>query len=419
MPTLTQLGEVVARRLADSRQSAALPDEIRGRLRAGAIPTGDIETWLSHLAAPAPFLSSAERFMNSALAAELTMLIVDEVERAQSVALTAEIPTWLCRLAALWDRLDATVITFNYDMLIEYAIEAANMPWLQGHTAGDVFRGLPAGAAGSRSVSSLLSLLKMHGSVGWWWLQDDRVGTTITRGDVAGEWGAPGQLRGPRGLDRFIIPPLATKSTYLDVGPVRELWRQARLALEGASRVTVMGYSVPPTDLATSALIALHLPKETPVAVVNLDASEVSARLTRLGANVASRFDGENAVQHFVEGHEQFLARRIAGDIRAMIDRASADDEDKVVARTLGDLRAPVLRTLSGGDDPTVLVCGHPDQDLHELEAAISVGRLKEAVDSAVNSDQAVLLRFPELPDIPVLHIADRIFARGTLSVEG
>ena len=98
-------------------------------------------------------------------------------------------------------------------------------------------------------------LWKLHGSVDWYWLPTDRTGETVRR--------LPSQYRYSEadravlvGKERFVIPPLSVKSHFYSLGIVREFWRRAATALSEASRIIVVGYSMPVTDLATTAMIA-------------------------------------------------------------------------------------------------------------------------------------------------------------------
>jgi hypothetical protein len=56
------------------------------------MPSGNLESWLSHLATPAPFLSELEQLYNAAIAEELAELIVEEIARSQMQTLERPIP---------------------------------------------------------------------------------------------------------------------------------------------------------------------------------------------------------------------------------------------------------------------------------------------------------------------------------------
>src|ERR1700730_11322468 len=134
-------------------------------------------------------------------------------------------PAWLPRLGTLWDRTGATVITFNYDTLIEQAVQAAHLPWIVSPTDDPVIE------------STSLHLHKMHGSINWWWIPADRVGNTVTKAGLAGSWGNPEPSERLGGMENFVVPPLAAKSDYYDLSVMREIWQSARESLTRASRL--------------------------------------------------------------------------------------------------------------------------------------------------------------------------------------
>src|SRR5205823_4172562 len=98
-----------------------------------------------------------------------------------------------------------TIITFNYDTLVEQSVNASQMPWILSPTPIDTVQGIS------------VPLLKMHGSTNWWWIPSDRVGTTMQPAPMAGLWGAPTLSRTVRGMEHFVVPPTATKSDYYDL----------------------------------------------------------------------------------------------------------------------------------------------------------------------------------------------------------
>lgn len=55
------------------------------------------------------------------------------------------------------------------------------------------------------------------------------------------------------------MPPSALKSSYYGNPVTREIWSSAHGALRESSKVVLMGYSLPLTDLSTAGLIASAL----------------------------------------------------------------------------------------------------------------------------------------------------------------
>jgi hypothetical protein len=121
MPTLPQLGAKIAAHLPTRPSFSTLPIPAKDALLRGLIPLGDLELWLSSLASPAPYVSEAEAHYNAGIFSEIASVIGDEIAARESEVLTTvSAPEWLLRLIRLWNGVGATVITFNYDTLIEH-----------------------------------------------------------------------------------------------------------------------------------------------------------------------------------------------------------------------------------------------------------------------------------------------------------
>lgn len=135
-------------------------------------------------------------------------------------------------------------MSLNYDTLMESAIDT-HVLWdvnmTQNVTSHDVLDDLPPRSAGSYryngQTAASMRLLKLHGSLNWYWAPNDHTGATIGRWDSAGLFGAPqredeqGRRRSLPGRDPFIVPPATTKSDYYRNPLTRELWRRAYEAL--------------------------------------------------------------------------------------------------------------------------------------------------------------------------------------------
>jgi len=123
MPTLLELGRKIAAELPKRGSFSSLPVAAKDSLLRGSIPLGDLETWLSTLASPAPFVSEAEAHYNAGIFSEIARLIGDEIDESESIVLASapDPPDWLQRLVRLWNGVGTTIITFNYDTLVEHA----------------------------------------------------------------------------------------------------------------------------------------------------------------------------------------------------------------------------------------------------------------------------------------------------------
>ena len=78
------------------------------------------------------------------------------------------------------------------------------------------------------------------------------------------------------------MPPLLNKN-YLD-REINYLWREARRLLTRINEIVIIGYSLPPTDFASEALLSgipWEVQKNIPVTIVNPD-EKVKDRFSRL-----------------------------------------------------------------------------------------------------------------------------------------
>lgn len=156
-----------------------------------------------------------------------------------------------------------TIITFNYDLAIDFALNVAQLPfsYCLEETASD----------------EIIPLLKLHGSLNWAQCSDKRCNKIIEMNF----WDTPyfqksynfssvehnARMRVSRILpqfhhhekvvnsDPFIVPPTWNKSQYNEfIAPV---WKRAAKELSDADSIFVIGYSLPPTDMFFRDLYAL------------------------------------------------------------------------------------------------------------------------------------------------------------------
>lgn len=157
---------------------------------------------------------------------------------------------WHDRIAYALRRGDA-LISFNYDALIDESIRQ----WSAGIWRADRGYGfkIPDAAVWSAPdtpgpfPTEHLRLLKPHGSLHWS-ITDARQKQLSLRLD-------PYEGKSARG---DIIPPTWDK-TVLGEWPWKPVWEQASKALQLTRCLIVIGYSVPPTDLTSQALIRSSL----------------------------------------------------------------------------------------------------------------------------------------------------------------
>ena len=205
----------------------------------------------------------------------------------------------------------------NYDNLIECAVDGPFLyAWQAGRWAdtSDILNGLPplpgpTALAPRRMEASTFRLLKLHGSLSWFWSPDDATGATLQRWFIPGRFGAPAaedeaeRRRMLPGREQFIVPPAAVKSAYFRNLITRELWSQAFDALRSADRIIMVGYSLPVGDLTLTGMIGdATLNRDVVFEVVNPDPDPVCDRLQRMGVREQQIGDidsGLNCVERF------------------------------------------------------------------------------------------------------------------------
>jgi hypothetical protein len=89
------------------------------RVPVGGFRGGSFETWLSRLADELPYLSVQENLENQALFEQFGAAIASVLGEGVQEALAGGCPVWLTEFVRVAHKRRATLITFNYDPLIE------------------------------------------------------------------------------------------------------------------------------------------------------------------------------------------------------------------------------------------------------------------------------------------------------------
>jgi hypothetical protein len=150
---------------------------------------------------------------------------------------------------------DDTIITFNYDLVIEEAFSSARL-WNPVDGYGIQTSGKTKGWAkrwlhdrGYEDEESTISFLKLHGSLNW---------ETYANGTAIRLKPKPYLVSTRDGKTRFeklsILAPGWNKR--IDKNPYKKFWREARLQLEKCKTLVILGYSLPETDLLAQSLLA-------------------------------------------------------------------------------------------------------------------------------------------------------------------
>lgn len=247
----------------------------------------NFEQWLSFLIESPPWLPPAEQARNRAAFLHIADAIAKILSSRQLATVQSHdgnCPDWLSQLVDLWARHRSTVITFNYDQLVELAwISASNT---QGPKRSIDLYPAPltpliarTGAMPAAATSSGgFRLLKLHGSIGWWYSGPDG-----PPGDVVYDQGMKGSTWSSEGLDPdhemteslvadrvpMIVPPAAVKSPYYNNSILRAMWKSAADALNSADEIVLMGFSLPQTDMLVSSMLCTNIPGHCRITPVN------------------------------------------------------------------------------------------------------------------------------------------------------
>lgn len=160
-------------------------------------------------------------------------MIAEILDERVAAVLSQPLPVWLGELISIWHLRQSHVVTFNYDPLVECAFETLRLyDWRQNTRFqwGSLINYSPEGKAGasygemgnSAAPHPSFRLWKLHGSLNWWWTPGDSTGATVRRVRLPGTFGAAKPLEPDEarwsvpGRERFIVPPAALKSAYVD-----------------------------------------------------------------------------------------------------------------------------------------------------------------------------------------------------------
>lgn len=254
----------------------------------------NFELLLTYLAEDNPWLSESANLSNRARFLSASRALARVILGAEADALTNPLPSWLDSLIKEWHERQVTVITFNYDTLVEKAY-TATIPPLPLHTRDhQEIYGIPVPDIRSRMSSrygrearETFRYLKLHGSVNWCYSGAQMFfGETIYDLQIREGWSSASaepeddlETKAPEKV-HLVVPPTTTKSALFNNEVVRSQWRLARTVVESARAIYCLGYSLPETDQMVRYLLGTM---PTGKLIVPVDtSSSVATRYARL-----------------------------------------------------------------------------------------------------------------------------------------
>ena len=147
-------------------------------------------------------------------------------------------------LCAPQDYMANTVISFNYDTILEDALLRIGVPIDYGFQKDSVE--YDEGWEKAQTKNQQLRVLKIHGSINWFQRERELQNLTVYRSYNDGY--TKGKV--------VLIPPTWRKDFS---GPLSDVWRGAIHALREATRIIFLGFSFPDTDAHIKYLLAAGL----------------------------------------------------------------------------------------------------------------------------------------------------------------
>jgi len=256
------------------------------------------ELLLSYLDLAQPWKAPEEILRDRAVFVEAQNALAETIEDSEAQAFESLVPEWAASLVRYLCRRRATVITLNYDTVIERCVALLKDGQEKGTWPREFdLYGLPLSPLRSRSAGTLgrapiksFQLVKLHGSINWFYSGVDgfpgehiyyrNVTSDSPRSDDWGR-GTPSSDAQIRQLEMdkipLIIPPVAEKSRFYSNRTVQAVWALAREALADAQQVILIGYSLPSTDL-TMTLFLRSVACPASVIIVNKPQEESQGR---------------------------------------------------------------------------------------------------------------------------------------------
>jgi hypothetical protein len=214
--------------------------------------TAEFESWLSTLATEQPHLSKAENLRNKAKFEEASEIIINKIkEKQEEFELSIKDQGWLFEFLTLCHLYKSTIITFNYDTLLEKAINQHELinfdePTKMGHVKWQEFPNFIQAhdcigwnprtyKINDYASTSTLTILKLHGSIDWHYITEDPSGTLyrmpsdkeIKLASYQSDKIKQEIMQGFKHYSIFVVPPTVLKQTYLNTSVTKDMYKSS------------------------------------------------------------------------------------------------------------------------------------------------------------------------------------------------
>ncbi len=238
----------------------------------------DIEGLMTYLHQEVPWKSDYDSKIDEGLLLKLLNKIGEYITECEEKAFEKVLPPWAKQFIEYIHEKELTVATFNYDTILErlseelkykhdpknainiieiYRIPISSLPSRTNST------GFSYGALQGYRSSNTYRLLKLHGSINWYFTRDDGVlGTPVYYTKVDEDRNAEEIKRNIMGLTTLIIPPVAEKSSFYNTQLIKILWTELAKAVDGADEIYCVGYSLPKSDYTTQIFFKTVIDKD-------------------------------------------------------------------------------------------------------------------------------------------------------------
>lgn len=222
-----------------------------------------------------------DRHLKAILYRYITDLIVKIFERKNQEKSILQ-SSWLHNFARYLHNERSEIFTFNYDLVLEnllarennldirgceaiYSVKNMGNPYFQEYTfqfdAQTGTLSMEENPMRKWKQDWHIKLYKLHGSINWLYDPDFQDGVRVVSSHTPPEY--------THGLQCLIVPPTMLKNFELKTKLLDFQWHAFKGKLAQATKLYIIGYSIPITDVATRFILQTHLNPQCEVHIVS------------------------------------------------------------------------------------------------------------------------------------------------------